>query len=74
MWNFSAQNADVSDLNPTGEAAVSRRLRFAFCPLDLDVLRAQRIIGFFILIYPQVNEVGKSDHMADIQLEADEFV
>ena len=25
-------------------------LRFVLCSLDLDVLRAQRIIGFFILI------------------------
>ena len=27
-----------------------RDLRFALCSRDLDVLRAQRIIGFFILI------------------------
>ena len=27
-----------------------RDLRFVFCSRDLDVLRAQRIIGFFILI------------------------
>ena len=26
-------------------------LRFVLCSLDLDVQRAQRIIGFFILIY-----------------------
>ena len=27
-----------------------RDLRFVLCSRDLDVLRAQRIIGFFILI------------------------
>ena len=27
-----------------------RDLRFLFCSLDLDVLRAQRSMGFFILI------------------------
>ena len=27
-----------------------RDLRFVFCSLDLDVLRAQRIMGFFIVI------------------------
>ena len=32
-------------------------LRFAICSCDLDVLRAQRIMGFFI----EVNEVAKSD-------------
>ena len=38
-----------------------RDLRFALCSLELDVLRAQRIIGFFFhLHYPQINEVGKS--------------
>ena len=31
---------------------------------DLGVLRAQRLIGFFYLNYPQINEVGKTDHMA----------
>ena len=35
-----------------------RDLRFVFCSRDLDVLRAQRIIGFY-LNYPQINEVGK---------------
>ena len=38
-------------------------LRFVLCSLDLDVLRAQRIM-FFYLNYPQINKVGKSDHMA----------
>ena len=37
-------------------------LRFVLCSLDLDVQRAQRIIGFY-LNYPQISEVGKSDHM-----------
>ena len=40
-----------------------RDLRFVFCSLYLDVLRAQRIIGFFYLNYPQINEVGISDHV-----------
>ena len=31
---------------------------------NLDVLRAQRIIGSFYLNYPQINEVRKSDYMA----------
>ena len=35
-------------------------LRFVLCSLNLDVLRAQRIIGFY---NPQINEVGKSDHI-----------
>ena len=39
-----------------------RHLRFVLCSLDLDVQRAQRIMGFFN--YPQINEVGKSDHVA----------
>ena len=30
---------------------------------DLRVLRAQRIMGFFYFNYPQINEVGKSDHV-----------
>ena len=38
-------------------------LRFALCSLDLHVLRAQRIVGFLNLNYPQINEVGKSVHM-----------
>ena len=37
-------------------------LRFVLCSLYLDVQRAQRIMGFFN--YPQINEVGKSDHVA----------
>ena len=36
-----------------------RDLRFVLCSRDLDVLRAQRIIGFFYLNYPQINAVGK---------------
>ena len=35
-----------------------RDLRFVFCSRDLDVLRAQRIIGLFKFNYPQINEVG----------------
>ena len=38
-------------------------LHFVLCSLDLDVLRAQRIMGFFYLNYPQINEVRKADHM-----------
>ena len=37
-------------------------LRFVFCSRDLDVLRAQRIIGF-LSYYPQINEVAKSYHV-----------
>ena len=36
---------------------------FVFCSRDLDVLRARRIMGFFYLNYPQINEISKSDHM-----------
>ena len=43
-----------------------RGLRFLLCSRDLDVLRAQRIIGFFNLNYPQINEVKKSDELLDI--------
>ena len=41
-------------------------LRFVLCSRDLDVLRAQRIIGLFYLNYPQINEVRTSDHMTVI--------
>ena len=40
-----------------------RDLRFVRCSLNLDVLCAQRIIGFFYFNYPQINEVVKSDDM-----------
>ena len=43
-----------------------RDLRFALCSFYLDVLRAQRIIGFFNLHYPQINEVRNSDYMTAI--------
>ena len=36
-------------------------LRSLLCSRDLDVLRTQRIIGFY-LNYPQINELGESDH------------
>ena len=40
-----------------------RDLRFALCSLEVGILSAQRIIGFFLnLNYPEINEVGKSDH------------
>ena len=42
-----------------------RDLRFVLCSRDLDVLRAQRIIGFFYLNYPQIDGVGKSDHVVN---------
>ena len=35
-----------------------RDLRLVLCSLDLDVLRAQRIVGCFYFNYPQINEVG----------------
>ena len=41
-----------------------RDLRFVLRSRDLDVLRAQWIIGFFNLNYPQINAIGKSGHMA----------
>ena len=41
-----------------------RDLRFLLCSCDIDVLRAQRIIGFFILDYPQFNEIESSDQTA----------
>ena len=40
-----------------------RDLRLVLCSRDLDILRAQRIIGFFYRNYPQINEVNKSDHV-----------
>ena len=43
-------------------------LRFVFCSRDLNVLRAQRIIGFFYRRnYPQINEVEKADHVIVIE-------
>ena len=42
-----------------------RDLIFVLCSRDLDVLRAQRSMGFY---YPQINEVGKSDHMGNNRL------
>ena len=39
-----------------------RDLHFVLCPLELDVQHAQRIRGFY-LNYPQINEVGKTDHV-----------
>ena len=39
---------------------------FAFCSRDLDVLSAQRIIGFFNLNYPQINGVVKSSDIARV--------
>ena len=44
-----------------------RDLRFVLRSRDLDVLRAQRIIGSY-LNYPQINEVGKSNHMETNEL------
>ena len=37
-----------------------RDTRFVLCSRDLEVLRAQRIIGFLYLDYPQINEVVKA--------------
>ena len=48
-----------------------RDLRFLLCSRDLDVLRAQRIIGLFYLNYPQINEVRKCDRV-DIVPATDE--
>ena len=42
-----------------------RDLHFAPCSRRLNVLgSAQRIVGFFYLNYPQINEVGKCDDMS----------
>ena len=38
-------------------------LCFVLCSLELDILRTQRIIGFFNHNYPQINEVRKSNQM-----------
>ena len=48
-----------------------RDLRFALCSRDLDVLRAQRIIGFYSN-YPQINEVETSDQIDSKYSEANE--
>ena len=40
-------------------------LRFLLSSLDLDVLCAQRIMCFFYLNYPEINENQKSDGMDD---------
>ena len=45
-----------------------RDLRFVICSRDLDVLRAQRITGFFYLNYPQISVVGKSHQLVVIML------
>ena len=37
--------------------------------LKVDILLAQRIIGFFVINYPQINAVKKSDHMGDTQAQ-----
>ena len=41
-----------------------RDLRFVLCSRDLDVLRAQRIVGFYL--YPQINGVGNLDHVDNL--------
>ena len=46
-----------------------RDLRFVFCSRDLDVLRAQRIIGFFLISITH-NEVETSNHMVRLILTA----
>ena len=45
-----------------GVALKQRRKVTRKSPIDLDVLRAQRIMGP-LLNYPQITEVGKPDHM-----------
>ena len=48
-----------------------RNLRFLLCSLELDVLRAQRIMGIFYLDYPQINEVGKiRSHVSNKALQS----
>ena len=41
-------------------------LHFLLCSHEPNILRAQRIVGFSYCNYPQINRVGKSDHM-DVQ-------
>ena len=36
--------------------------------ISLDILPVQRSIAFFYLNYPQINGVGKSDHMFSMQI------
>ena len=43
-------------------------LVFVLCSRDLDILRAQRIIGF-ILSYPQINEIGKDRNKRNLHLK-----
>ena len=45
-----------------GVALKQRRKVTRKSPIDLDVLRAQRITGP-LLNYPQITEVGKPDHV-----------
>ena len=45
-----------------------RGLHFELCSRDLHVRRTQRIMGFFYLKYPQVNEVGKSRDVLGIDI------
>ena len=45
-----------------------RELVFVLCSRDLDILRAQRIIGF-ILSYPQINEIGKDRNKRNLHLK-----
>ena len=42
-------------------------LCFVLCSLDLDELRAQRIMDFW-LNYPQINGVGRSEHLEALGL------
>ena len=38
-------------------------LRFVFCSLGLDVQKRAKDHGLFYLNYPQINEIGKCDHV-----------
>ena len=46
-----------------------RDLCFVLCSRDLDVLRAQRIMGIFILITHKSMGFEKSDHTGLLQLQ-----
>ena len=41
-------------------------LCFVLCSRDLDVLSAQRMMGFFIFAYPQINGARKPGHVENV--------
>ena len=45
-----------------------RDLRFLVSSLHFDVLRAQRIMGFFNLNYPQINEAAAKGELGNLKV------